>query len=231
MKKIIYPFLIVVFFSIANKTHAQRTTEIGFNVGAARFYPEAKFFSSSRNNTMDNGFGWSAGLFLENHWNPKIHPVLELNYSSFSSDIFLEKDNFEPTNGSGVQPVSGIFSNTSFNYLSVSAGIKFYLNKKMFVYPGFEVAKPINNNVDLISVIYYSKSWDPVFIENRNVNKTNYNTKLGIGIDFNFADVMLEYSYGLNYQLSFFEYSNPFGINYRNNSLQLKVQVPLIQLK
>jgi hypothetical protein len=59
---------------------AQRKTEIGLTGGAARFYPEAENLGSNLNNSMENGWGWSAGIFVEDHWKPKIHQIIELNY-------------------------------------------------------------------------------------------------------------------------------------------------------
>ncbi len=223
---------LVFLFFISYSVIAQQPSEIGFTGSAARFYPEVKFFSQSLNNQAKNGWGWSAGIFYEKHWKPKINPVLELNYSNFSSDFFLEHRIFDPETGIGGEPISDAFRGASFSYLSFSAGAKFYLNKKLFVYPGFEISKSLNRKTDLWSVMYYAKEWESsVYIENRYLNKTNYNAKLGIGVDLKTVDVVLEYVYGLNYQLSFFEYSTPFGINHRNNYLQLKAQVPLYRLK
>ncbi|HKL33568.1 MAG TPA: hypothetical protein VJ919_13595 [Tangfeifania sp.] len=219
-------FFILIIISVS--TNAQRTTEIGFTGGAIRFYPEAEFFSQSLNNQSKNGWGWSAGFFYEKHWKPKINPVLELNYSNFSSDFFLEHRFFEPETGNIGEPVSDTFRDATFSYLSASAGVKLYLNNKLFVYPGFEISKSLNRKTDLWSVMYYAKDWgSSVYIKNRYLNKTNYYAKLGLGVDLKAVDVMLEYVYGLNYQLSFYEYSTPFGVNHRNKYLQLKVQVPI----
>jgi hypothetical protein len=224
VKTITLIFLIFINYSV----FAQRTSEIGINGSIARYYPEVKFFSQSLNNQADNGLGWSAGIFYEKHWKPKINPVLELNYSNFSSDFFLEHRFFDPETGNIGEPVSGSFRDATFSYLSASAGVKFYLNNKLFVYPGFEISKSLNRKTDLWSVMYYAKDWgSSVYIKNRYLNKTNYYAKLGIGVDLKAVDIILEYVYGLNYQLSFFEYSNPFGVNHRNKYLQLKVQVPI----
>ena len=227
-KTITLIFLISINYSV----FAQRTTEFGINGSIARYYPEVKFFSQSLNNQADNGFGWSAGIFYEKHWKPKINPVLELNYSNFSNDFLLEHRFFDPETGNSGEPVSGTFRDATFSYLSASAGVKFYLGKRLFVYPGFEISKSLNRKTDLWSVMYYAKDWgSSVYIKNRYVNKTNYYAKLGLGVDLKAVDVILEYVYGLNYQLSFFEYSTPFGVNHRNKYLQLKVQVPIYRFR
>jgi hypothetical protein len=219
-------FFILIIFSCT--AYAQPNFEVGLTGGFARFYPETEFFSQSLNNQADNGFGWSAGIFYEKHWKPKINPVLELNYSNFSSDFILEHRFFDPETGNSGEPVSGTFRDATFSYLSASAGVKLYLNNKLFVYPGFEISKSLNRKTDLWSVMYYAKDWgSSVCIKNRYLNKTNYYAKFGFGVDLKALDVMLEYVYGLNYQLSFFEYSTPFGVNHRNKYLQLKVQVPI----
>jgi hypothetical protein len=222
-------FALIIFSCTAN---AQPNIEVGLTGGFARFYPETEFFSQSLNNQADNGFGWSAGFFYEKHWKPKINPVLELNYSNFSSDFFLEHRFFEPETGNIGEPVSGTFRDATFSYLSASAGVKLYLNNKLFVYPGFEISKSLNRKTDLWSVMYYAKDWgSSVCIKNRYLNKTNYYAKFGFGVDLKALDVMLEYVYGLNYQLSFFEYSTPFGVNHRNKYLQLKIQVPMYRFR
>jgi hypothetical protein len=222
-------FALIIFSCTAN---AQSNIEIGLTGGFARFYPETKFFSQSLNNQADNGFGWSAGLFVEKRWNSWFNPVFEVNYTNLSADFYLENTYYDRETGEFTGRASEAFKGVSFSYLSASAGFKFYLNKKLFVYPGFEFARPLNRKTDLWSVMYYAKEWPSyVYVKNRYLNKTNYYAKLGIGVDLKAVDVILEYVYGLNYQLSFFEYSSPFGINHRNKYLQLKVQIPLYKFR
>lgn len=207
---------IILFFIVltTSTTQAQRKTKIGFTGGAARFYPEAQHLGSNLNNRMDNGWGWSAGVFIEDHWKPKIHQIIELNYYSLSSDVFLQKNPdgpWAPNDGTGREPIYGNFGNTSFSQLAISGGIKYFLNKKLFVYPGFEIARALNADID--------------------INKTTLNLKLGAGVNLGRADVFLEYSYGLKYQRMIYDITVPFASTHRNKYLQLKVQVPLYRLR
>jgi hypothetical protein len=207
-------FKTIAFFSLiilAFSTNAQRITEIGLSGGGIRFYPEAQHLGSSLNNRMDNGWGWSAGVFFEDHWKSKIHQVVELNYYNLSGDVFLQKNPLGPGGQGGEQPVYGNFDNTSFNHLAVSGGIKYFFTPKLFVYPAIEVARALNADVD--------------------VNKTTFNLKLGAGIDLRGVDILLEYAYGLKYQRTIYDPAVPFVTTHRNKYLQLKIQVPIHRLK
>jgi hypothetical protein len=198
-------FFIAIVFSCT--VQAQRITEIGLTGGGIRFYPEPQHLGSSLNNQMDNGWGWSAGVFFEDHWKSKIHQVVELNYYNLSGDVFLQKNPLGPGGQGGEQPVYGNFDNTSFNHLAVSGGIKYFLTPKLFAYPAFEAARALNADVD--------------------VNKTTFNLKLGAGIDLRGVDIMLEYAYGLKYQRTIYDPTVPFVSTHRNKYLQLKIQVPV----
>jgi len=204
-------FLVLVHSNI----HAQRTTELGFTGGAIRFYPEAQNLGSNLNNSMNNGWGWSAGIFFEDHWKPKIHQIIEINYYNLSSDVFLQKNPTPPWSpydeNDNRKPVYGNFDNTSFSQIAISGGIKYFLNKKLFAYPGFEITRALNSSVD--------------------INKTTYNLKLGAGINLRQIDILLEYAYGLKYQRIVYDPTVPFTTTHRNTYLQLKVQVPLSRLR
>lgn len=202
---------LVLLIIILKTTTAQRKTEIGLTGGAARFYPEAQNLGSNLNNSMDNGWGWSAGIFIEDYWKPKIYQIIELNYYALSSDVYLEKVIGSPYNDPNYQRIQGNYDNTPFNQIAISGGIKYFLNKKLFVYPGFEIARALNKNID--------------------INKTTYNLKLGAGVNLGRADVFLEYSYGLKYQRMIYNITVPFASTHRNKYLQLKVQVPLYRLR
>lgn len=206
---------------------AQQHTKIGLTSGISRFYPETKFFSQSLNNLAKNGIDWSVGLYYEKKWKPKINPCLELNYNNSTSSFYLETSSINSTTGEHQQSESANFSNVPFRYFALSMGSKIFFNSKLFIAPGLEFAKSLNRRVDLWSIVYYSKDWNMVYLKDRYLSKTNYNVILGIGVDLKAIDLIIEYKYSLNYQLSFFEYSKPFGINHRNKYLQLKVQVPL----
>ena len=213
MKTIFKLFLFPLLFCLnINTTHAQRTTKIGFTGGAARFYPEAQHLGSGRNNSMDNGWGWSAGIFAEDHWKPKIHQIVEINYYNLSGDVYLESNPVgQGGYGVGEQPIRGDFRNTPFNLLAVSGGIKYFLNKSLFVHPGFEFARSLNKNID--------------------INRTTYNLKLGAGADIKGVDIILEYAYGLKYQRMVYDPDVPLASTHRNKYLQLKIQIPLYKIR
>ena len=149
---------LILFFSISiiGIAQAQSTTEIGFTGGAARFYPEAQNMGANLNNSMDNGLGWSAGVFVEDHWKPKIHQIVEINFYNLSSDVFLQQNPTPPWSpydeNDNRKPIYGNFNNTSFSQIAISGGIKYFLNKKLFVYPGFELARALNSDVSTVSV-------------------------------------------------------------------------------
>ena len=212
MKKIIFLTLCVFLFSYHSR--AQHTTEIGLSGGGIRFYPEAQNLGSNLNNQMTNGWGWSAGIFIEDHWKPKIHQIIEINFYNLSSDVFLQKNPeapWSPHDGTGREPVYGNYDNTSFNLIAISGGIKYLLNKALFVYPGFELARALNSNVD--------------------INKTTYHLKLGGGVNLRGVDILLEYAYGIKNQRIVYDPTVPFVSTQRNTYLQLKVQVPLYKLR
>lgn len=215
MKQLNQTILVFLLIVWSLTTQAQRTTEIGLTGGGIRFYPEAQNLGANLNNSMDNGWGWSAGIFIEDHWKPKIHQIIEINYYNLSSDVFLQKNPTPPWSpydeNDNRKPVYGNFDNTSFSQIAISGGIKYFLNKKLFAYPGFELARALNRDVD--------------------INKTTYNLKLGGGINLRGIDILLEYAYGLKYQRIVYDPTVPFTTTHRNKYLQLKVQVPLYRLR
>lgn len=227
-KQLIKAFLLMSVTLIFSSVNAQTDISAGFTGSFARFYPETVFFGQGLNNQADNGFGWSAGLFVEKKLNARLTPVVEINFTNLASNFYLE-NNYHDREGYYVGHVEKAFSDISFEYVTASAGAKYYLGNTLFLYPGFEIARPLNKKIDLMSIMYYAREeWvSSPHVKNRYLNKTNYSAKLGIGVDLKAIDVILEYVYGLNYQLSFFDYSEPFGINHRNRHLQLKVQVPI----
>lgn len=194
---------------------AQRNTEIGITGGVVQFYPKAQYFMPHNlNNSMDNGLGWSAGVFIQKYLNLKTQPIVEINYSAFSSDIFMQKNPegfWSPYDGTGRQPIIREFLDTPFNFLSASVGVKYYLTKRFFAYPAIELAKSLNKN--------------------GYVNKTSYQLKLGAGLNLKRVHVILEYAYGLNSQTRVLDSSVPFEGTYRDKYLQLKVQVPLSRIR
>lgn len=203
-----------MWFAIANLTHAQRKTEIGLTGGGARFYPVVQNMSYNLNNSMDNGWGWSAGIFIEDHWKSRFHQVIELNYYNLSSDVYLQKNPtppWSPYDGTGRVPVYGDFGNTSFSQIAISGGVKYLMTKSLFLYPAFEIGFSTNPDID--------------------INKTAYSAKLGLGTDIRGVDIILEYNYGLNHQRMVYDPTVPFASTHRNSYLQLKAQVPLHNLR
>ncbi len=204
--------IIILLFLIVTCTiniSAQRKYEFGLTTGAVRFYPEVQHLGSSPNNSMENGLGWSAGVYIQDNWKPRLSQIVELNYYSMHSDIYLEKFPTGP-HGGQTKPIVGDFKNTSFSTLSLSAGVKYFLRKSLFVYPSFEIARSLNKKID--------------------INKTSYNATLGVGIDLKKISVLLEYAYGLKYQRLVYDPAVPFASTHRNKYLQLKVQVPIINM-
>lgn len=202
--------MLMFFIFGCSVVKAQRNTEIGITGGVVRFYPKAQYFMPHNlNNSMDNGLGWSAGVFIQKYLNLKTQPIVELNYSVFSSDIFMQKN--PEGDGIGSQPINREFLDTPFNFLSASVGVKYYLTKRFFAYPAIELAKSLNKNVY--------------------VNKTSYQLKLGAGLNFKKVHVILEYAYGLNSQTRVLDSSIPFEGTYRDKYLQLKVHVPLHRIR
>ena len=78
--KLILKIAIVFLVLYVNHIHAQRNTNLGITGSLVRFYPHAEFIHHNLNNNVENGSGWSAGLFLEKSWKTRIHPIIELNY-------------------------------------------------------------------------------------------------------------------------------------------------------
>ncbi len=205
--------LIIISLFTVKIINAQRTTNIGFTGGVARYYPDLdEKFSTSRNDAMDNGWGYSAGLFIEDSWKPKIHQIIEVNFLSLHSDVFLENNLSGPGGyGTGSQPVYWLFENTAFNYFAISGGIKYFLNDRIFVYPGIEWARSLNSDIDL--------------------NKSTYHLKLAAGVNTRILDVILEYNYGLPVQRRIYDLVVPYIGTHRNKFLQLKVQIPIYHLR
>jgi len=214
MKQLNQTILVFLLIIWSVTTEAQRTFNIGFTGGAARYYPDLdEKFSTSRNDAMDSGFGFSAGVFIEDSWKPKIHQIIEVNFLSLYSDVLLEYNPVGPGGyGGGTNQIEWKeFNNASFNYFSISGGLKYFLNDRLFIYPGIEWARALTNEVDM--------------------NKNTYHLKLAAGVNTRICDIILEYDYGLRTQRRIFDSTIPLIGTYRNKFLQLKVQVPLYRLK
>ncbi len=229
--------IILVFFLFIAipSVYAQKKLNIGITTGAIRFYPEASFFHGTYNNSLENGFGWSAGIFFEYHWKTKIHPIVELNYYNLTSDLYLHETVFSftedpPTRKDVIKDLEG----EAFNYLSLSFGFKYYFGEKLYVYPGFEVARSFDKPVSFDKLKGYFGDW-MITQKAIDILKEEYtkriisNAKLGIGLNLNKLDLILEYSYGLNKQLDFYDFEIPMGFAKRNNYLQLKAQIPILK--
>lgn len=227
-------FIIFLFIRIC-PVLAQKKIETGITTGAIRFYPEASFINQDYNNTMDNGFGWSAGIFLEYDWKPRIHPIIELNFYNFLSDVYLHETIFlDPTDSRKQEYIIQNLKNEAFNYLSFSLGIKYFLGKRLFIYPGFEIRSSLNKQVQFNELQSYFGGWtitNPFILKEENTRRIISNAKLGIGVNLKKADLILEYSHGFDWQLSVYDYNTPLGFAKRDSYLQLKVQVPLLRVR
>ncbi len=206
--------LLVVLFSVAFfpvLAQEKLFTEFGLTGGPVNFYPQAQHPGSGWEATMHNGWGWSMGIFIEDNWKTNIHPVVELNHYTLSTDVlFREVSEGADGNGTAQQDVSGSYSATSFNHLAWSGGIKYFFIPELFAYPAAEVAYALNPDVDN--------------------NKFTIRAKLAAGVNLRVLDVMLEYAWGLYRQRMVFNEAVPYASTYRNTFLQLKIQVPLYKI-
>ncbi len=193
------------------KAQDQRVTEFGLTGGPVRFYPQAGHPEAGWAASMDNGWGWSMGIFVEDHRFLRFHPVVELNHYTLSTDV-----NFQSTsagqngNGAGEKANERNFSSISFNHLGFSGGIKYFIIPELVVYPAIEVARTLNPDVEK--------------------NRYTLRMKLAAGVNLGYLDVMLEYAYGLYRQQIAYYDTDPYVSNHRNTFLQLKLQVPLYKI-
>ena len=237
-KKIFPQLLILVWILIlcTNPSYSQKSLELGITSGAIRFYPHAEFIHHNLNNNVENGSGWSAGLFLEKSWKTRIHPIIELNYYSLASNIFLQKNTIIAPGGyggNGQQPIFINLDDEHFNQLAISGGIKLYAGKRFFFYPGFEFSLSNKKPVKLNDLNPYRGGWqisNPFILKEEYTHRITSNLKLGFGVHLNFADLVLQYSHGLNKQLFFYDFEAPMGFAKQDNCLQFKVQVPLLKI-
>ena len=231
-------FILLAFLLLgAGSVYPQSNTKIGLTTGAISFYPKANYLESNNSNSMGNGFGYSLGLFIETHWKPKIHPVIELNFSSLMSDIHLEKvfeqvGSYGGYGSYGSQVISQDLKNEPFNSISLSLGAKFFLVKKFFIYPAFELAGSCKKQVNFDELKNHFDEWmttNHFLLKEKNTHRIVSNTKLGIGFNLNKADLILEYSHGYDWQLSVYDYYIPLGLAKKDRYLQLKIQLPIIK--
>ena len=209
--KLILKIAIIFLVLYVNFAHAQRNTNLGVTGNLVRFYPEAQHLGSNLNNSIENKWGWSTGVFIQDGWKPKLKQIVEINFYKLSSDVFLQKNGVGEYGGGQVNnPIYGNYNGTPFNLLAISGGIKYLLNESLFIYPGIEIARALNKKVD--------------------INKTTYNVKLALGFNLRQFDVMIEYAYGLNYQRIVYDPTVPFASTHRNKFLQIKLQVPLFHM-
>lgn len=204
MKTLNLLFLILL---VSVYSFGQRATKIGLTGTASRFYPVAKPMGLSRNNSMDNGFSWSGGFYVQQKWIEKMDQIIEMSFQSSTSDVFFEKTTNSPGGYSSSENRYFYFNNYHYNNFLISAGIKYYLSHNVFLYPAFELSRSLNRQVD--------------------INKTTYNVRGGLGMSFSHFDVALDYSYGLRLQRTVFDTYAPFLTTHRNKYFAVKVQIPV----
>ena len=208
MKKKTVLILAVLLTAIGSQ--AQNKTEAGLTGGAIGFFPSYYEHMASGTLSMDFGAGWSAGAYMEQHWKPRFHQIIELNYYSLNSKVEFTKHILRQI-GYGYDAVTFYSQNESFPQIALSGGIKFFISDHFFVYPGFEFSRALSSNVI--------------------ANKTSYNLKLGAGVKFGNVDVLLEFSQGLKKQGIVYDEPTWLTAWHAYRYLQLKVQVPIYKFK
>ena len=205
MEKKTVLFLLLAIFTVTD-VQAQHKTEVGLTGGAIGFFPAYYEHLVYGELSMDFGAGWSAGAFVEQHWKPRIHQIIELNFYSLKSKVMFRKSSEH-----GYDDLIVYSENESFPQIALSGGVKFFVSDHFFVYPGFEFSRALSSNV--------------------NMNKTSYNLKLAAGFKISNVDVMLEYCHGFTRQGVVYNESPLFIGNHFYRYLQLKIQVPLHRFK
>ena len=105
--------------------------------------------------------------------------------------------------------------------------------KRLFFYPGFEFSRSNKKPVKLNDLASYRGEWqisNPFILKEEYTHRISSNLKLGFGVHLNFADLVLQYSQGLNKQLFLYDFEAPMGFVKQDNCLQFKVQVPLLKI-
>ncbi len=232
MKTKTQTFFIFFFLCVSlHQSNAQKKLDIGFTGGINRYYPEADFVVKNHNNSLSNGLGWSAGMFIEKHWMLKLHPVLEFSFTSLGSDLYLQHNIIgQPGNPQDREYIIKDLKNEKFNYFSLSAGFKYYVGDRWFIYPGFEVARSCKKQDKFEDIEKYFDDWrvtNPFILTDEHTNQYVSYAKIGIGIDLNKIKLLLEYAHGLNDQLEFYDYEAPLGFARKNSYMQFKIQVPV----
>jgi len=129
MEKKIVLFLLLAIFTVTD-VQAQHKTEVGLTGGAIGFFPAYYEHLVYGELSMDFGAGWSAGAFVEQHWKPRIHQIIELNFYSLKSKVMFRKSSEH-----GYDDLIVYSENESFPQIALSGGVKFFVSDHFFVYP------------------------------------------------------------------------------------------------
>ncbi len=205
MKQIYLAFLLTLILPLG--LSAQSKFEMGVQSGFGRFTPQVvRLYSTGyNNNSMENGWAWSAGAFGRYNFREWLKPQVEVNLYNGQSHLTFEHVNYSDVTE---EPVWGKYPNTWFRQAAVSVGAQVYLKKSFFVLPAIEFAHSYGADLQT----------DP----------NDWNWHLGFGFSIRYIDLILDYSEGMHDQFRYFDRKQyGFASEHRNRFLQLKVQVPL----
>jgi len=200
-------YFITFYFCTVVFAHAraQPGTTAGVRLSALWFTPE--LMDVRYNTYMGNGPGFSAGIFFEDQLKPKVISVAEIGFTRLSCDVLMSHLSV----GGGYEAYTSPFfsGNVNFDYLTLSAGAKYFLTDRLFGYPSFEISQSVDGNIK--------------------INKTTYHAGLKIGYRFYSFDINLGYVYGLKNQGCVYSNENGSvsGLNHRNRYWQGSVSVPI----
>lgn len=191
----------MTFFAHAG---AQPRTTTGVRLSTLWFTPE--LVDGRYNTYMGNGPGFSAGIFFEDQLKPKIISVAEIGFARLGTEVSVIRYSVGGYDGF---TQSGFRGKVNFDYLTLSAGAKYFLSERLYAYPSFEVSHSVDGNIK--------------------IKKTTYNAGLRLGYAFNFLDITLGYVYGLKNQGSvyFKDDGAILGLNHRNRFWQGSISIPI----
>ncbi|MFZ5428840.1 MAG: hypothetical protein ACOZDD_01305 [Bacteroidota bacterium] len=185
---------------------AQSTTTAGVRLSALWFTPE--LMDGRYNSYLGTGLGFSAGIFFEDQLKPRLISVAEIGFTRLGTEVAVS--HYSGGGHGGYGSVSSSFNGkVHFDYLSLSAGVKYFLSDRLFGYPFLDVSRSVDGSVK--------------------INKTTYHAGLRFGYKFYSFDINLGYVYGLKNQGSVYsnEAGSGTGLNHRNRYWQGSVSIPI----